>query len=185
MVDIFRRMGVTNTAYVWQSTGFMSNQAQLENWYPGDDYVDWLGVSFFNNWQKIEMIEFARKKGKPVFIAEATPTVTDYDKDPSGSTGLTKPMQLSDPEHGTLAWNKWFVPFFDTIDKNEDVVKAVHYINCHWDSHPMWYNNPTFKGVDARLHLNDTISARWRKITSNPKYIKSSEDLYYKMYNGY
>ena len=62
IVDRLRAKGVENTAYVWQSTGFISGQEHLEGWYPGDDYVDWCGVSFFNRWKEIEMFEFARKK---------------------------------------------------------------------------------------------------------------------------
>ncbi|TMU55147.1 glycoside hydrolase family 26 protein [Flagellimonas algicola] len=181
IVDMLRAKGVENTAYVWQSTGFISGQEHLEGWYPGDDYVDWCGVSFFNRWKEIEMFEFARKKSKPVFIAEATPTISDY----GGKLyGLTKETQLSDPIQAEEAWEKWFIPFFSAIDDNPDVVKAVHYINCHWDSHPMWVNNPTFKGIDARLHLSDSISERWRKITSQSKYIKSTADLYEKLYNN-
>ncbi|MGB5818762.1 MAG: glycosyl hydrolase [Saonia sp.] len=181
IVDMLRAKGVENTAYVWQSTGFISGQEHLEGWYPGDDYVDWCGVSFFNRWKEIEMYEFARKKGKPVFIAEATPTISDY----GGKLyGLTKETQLSDPIQAEEAWEKWFIPFFNDIDDNPDVVKAVHYINCHWDSHPMWINNPTFKGIDARLHLSDSVSNRWRKITSQSKYIKSTPDLFEKLYNN-
>ena len=63
IVDRLRAKGVENTAYVWQSTGFISGQEHLEGWYPGDEYVDWCGVSFFNRWKEIEMFEFARKKG--------------------------------------------------------------------------------------------------------------------------
>ncbi|MCK8521750.1 endo-1,3-beta-xylanase [Aquimarina sp. D1M17] len=183
MVNILRERGVKNTAYVWQSTGFMSpNEGDLESWYPGDEYVDWLGFSFFNRWAEQKMIDFARKKGKPVFIAEASPTIThpDFDK----NTGNTKEIQLDNPAQAEEAWNEWFVPFFKTIDDNPDVIKAVHYINCHWDSHRMWFDNPTFKRVDARLHLSDTISKRWRKETSKPKYIKSSPDLYDNLWNS-
>ncbi len=181
MVDMLRAKGVTNTAYVWQSTGFMSPEdGQLEAWYPGDEYVDWLGFSFFNRWEDQRMIEFARKKGKPVFIAEASPTISDVD---AKTTGNTIETQLSNPEQAEEAWQKWFIPFFKTIDENPDVVKAVHYINCHWDSHRMWFDNPTFKKIDARLQLSDSISKRWRTITSNPKYIKSSPELYDKMWN--
>lgn len=184
MVDMLRAKGVANTAYVWQSTGFMAPDLDhLEKWYPGDDYVDWLGFSFFNGWKKQKMIEFARKKGKPVFIAEATPTSSDLIADPEGNQGITKEIQLSDPEQAEMAWNEWFVPFFKTIDDNPDVVKAVHYINCHWDSHPMWVENPTFRKIDARLNLNDTIAERWREITSQPKYIKSLPNLYDKLYH--
>lgn len=180
IVDHLRAKGVENTAYVWQSTGFISNQEQLEAWYPGDDYVDWCGVSFFNRWKEIEMFDFARKKGKPVFIAEASPTISDFN---TKFTGQTKETQLANPEQAEEAWEKWFVPFFDAIDANPDVVKAVSYINCHWDSHPMWYENPTFQKVDARLQLSDSISERWRRITSQPKYLKSSEDLYDLLYH--
>ncbi len=186
MVDRLRAKGVKNTAYVWQSCGFMSgSQEDLESWYPGDDYVDWCGYSFFNHWKKQQMIEFARKKGKPVFIAEATPTATDFVNDPAGNTGLTKEMRLGNPEQAQLAWEEWFVPFFKTIDDNPDIIKAVHYINCHWDSHPMWYENPTFKNIDARLHLSDSISKRWKKIISDKKYIKSSANLYNQMYKNF
>ncbi|MEM9361051.1 MAG: glycosyl hydrolase [Bacteroidota bacterium] len=175
IVDKLRERGINNVAYVWQSTGYISNQEQLEGWYPGDDYVDWCGVSFFNRWKEIEMFEFARKKGKPVFIAEATPTIFDY----GGKLyGTTKETQLGNPEQAEEAWQKWFLPFFDAIEKNSDVVKAVHYINCHWDSHPMWEENPTFKGIDARLHLSDSIGKRWLERTSKAPFILSSENLY-------
>lgn len=184
IVDMLRAKGVNNTAYVWQSTGFMSSQEQLEEWYPGDDYVDWLGVSFFHMWPKIEMFEFARKKMKPVFIAEATPTSPDKIADPETNKGITKEMKLSNPEQAQMAWEEWFVPFFDAIEKNKDIVKAISYINCHWDSHRMWFNNPTFKGIDARLHLSDTLSKRWLKEISKEKYIHSSENLYNDLYSN-
>lgn len=180
IVDRLRAKGVENTAYVWQSTGFISHPDQLDAWYPGDDYVDWCGVSFFNRWREIEMFEYARQKGKPVFIAEASPTISDFN---AKFTGNTIETQLSNPVQAQEAWEKWFVPFFNTIDENPDVVKAVSYINCHWDSHPMWVNNPTFKGIDARLHLNDSISARWKRITGQDKYLKASEGLYDLLYH--
>ena len=181
IVDRLRAKGVENTAYVWQSTGFISGQEHLEGWYPGDEYVDWCGVSFFNRWKEIEMFEFARKKGKPVFIAEATPTISDY----GGKLyGLTKETQLSNPEQADEAWEKWFLPFFEAVEQNKDVVKAVHYINCHWDSHPMWYENPTFKGVDARLQLSKKLRELWLEKTNNPPFILSSETLYNDLYNN-
>jgi hypothetical protein len=180
IVDRLRAKGVENTAYVWQSTGFISHPDQLDAWYPGDDYVDWCGVSFFNRWREIEMFEYARQKGKPVFIAEASPTISDFN---AKFTGNTIETQLSDPTQAEEAWEKWFIPFFNAIDENPDVVKAVSYINCHWDSHPMWVNNPTFKGIDARLQLNDSIRARWKRITSQEKYLKASEGLYDLLYH--
>lgn len=182
IVDMLRARGVTNTAYVWQSKGFGSSEQQLEERYPGDEYVDWLGVSFFNYWNQITMFDFARKKGKPVFIAEASPTITDPKAAPN--SGITLETKLSNPKQAEQAWKEWFIPFFDAIEKNKDVVKAVQYINCHWDSHRMWVDNPTFKGIDARLQLSKEISKRWIEKTSNPKFIKSSPTLYEDLYKN-
>ncbi|WP_216639023.1 glycoside hydrolase family 26 protein [Flammeovirga sp. SJP92] len=175
--DILDKEKVDNVAYVWQSAGFVSTPGQLEDWYPGDDYVDWCGFSFFARWREQEMIEFARKKGKPVFIAEASPTVSGpYMK----FDNQTLPMDLHDEDQAQLAWNEWFVPFFETIEDNGDVVKAFSYINCDWKSHPMWFDNPTFKLIDARLHVNKGIKKKWEAKLQDKRYIMSSEDLYKK-----
>ena len=70
------------------------------------------------------------------------------------------------------------MPLFTTIDENPDVVKAVSYINSHWLSRPMWKDNPTFKAIDARLHINKTIADRWIAETSKEKYLKASPGLF-------
>ncbi len=66
--DKFDSLKVENVAFVWQSTGWASNLDMLEQWYPGDEYVDWCGFSFFSRWDEQRMIEFARAKGKPVLL---------------------------------------------------------------------------------------------------------------------
>ena len=88
-VKVFRRIHdllsaekVENVAYVWHSYGYGVTE-DLLRWYPGDDYVDWFGVSFFGG-EKAEtrrkvdlamtrVAEFARRRNKPLMIAEATP----------------------------------------------------------------------------------------------------------------
>lgn len=173
--DILDKQGVTNVAYVWQSHGYGMSIEELESFYPGDEYVDWCGFSFFNYWKEQKMIEFARAKGKPVFIAEASPTITDTTQN---VLGLTKETILSNPEQAQEAWDEWFVPFFQTIEDNPDVVKAISYINCYWKSHPMWKGNPTFKNVDARLQTSELIDKKWREKISNERYVHSSDTLY-------
>ena len=173
--DRLDEMGVENVAYVWQSTGWVSNFDQLEEWYPGDEYVDWCGFSFFARWDEQKMVEFARMKGKPVFIAEATPVISDHTIKFDGDA---KETILSNPDQAEEAWDKWFVPFFRTIDENPDVVKAISYINAHWKSRPMWKVNPTFRDIDARLQTNESIATRWREITDQDNYLKASPDLF-------
>ncbi|MEL7122167.1 MAG: glycosyl hydrolase [Bacteroidota bacterium] len=176
--DMLDEQGVTNTAYVWQSVGWVSNLEQLEAWYPGDEYVDWCGFSFFNRWRENRMIEFAREKGKPVFIAEASATISDFT---AKFDGKTKETILSNPHQATEAWNKWFVPFFKTIEENRDVIKAVHYINCNWKARPMWFENPTFQSVDARIETSPLIREKWLEKVGQPEYLHSSEDLFTKL----
>ncbi len=170
--DMLDDMKVDNVAYVWQSHGYDEPIELLEAWYPGDEYVDWCSYSFFARWNESNMIRFARDRGKPVFIAEATPTLRTSI---TQKTGLTKETILSNPLQASAAWAEWFVPFFKTIDENPDVVKAVSYINCHWRSHQMWYNNPTFKNVDARLQINDQIIERWNSALDERDFIMKGD----------
>ena len=146
---------------------------QLDAWYPGDEYVDWCGCSFFGSWRKANMIEFARKKGKPVFIAEAAPVVNV----PGKNDGSTFEMSLGNSAQADQAWEEWFKPFFKTIDDNRDVVKAISYINHDWFRYPMWKKNPTFKGIDSRLQLSTKISLAWRNKMSTSQFINYRKDL--------
>ena len=95
--------------------------------------------------------------------------------------GTTVETILANPEQAEEAWQEWFVPFFAAVDEYKDVVKAVSYINCHWKSHPMWYDNPTFTMIDARLQTNEKISQRWNEKVESSAFILSSEDLYQKL----
>ena len=173
--DTYDSLGVTNVAYVWQSHGWEEPLDLLEAWYPGNEYVDWCGYSFFARGDEANMIEFARQKGKPVFIAEATPTLGT---ETVQTDGQTKEIILGNPEQAQEAWDKWFVPFFATIHDNPDVVKAISYINCNWRSHRMWFDNPTFQYVDARLQTSEMISERWREEMAKDNYLQASPDLF-------
>ncbi|MBB3701357.1 hypothetical protein KMW28_26560 [Flammeovirga yaeyamensis] len=170
--DIYDEMGITNVAYVWQSCGFMSSLEELEQWYPGDDYVDWCAFSFFGAWKKQNMIAFAKQKGKPVFIAEATPALEE-----------NKETDLANQDQAVEAWENWFTPFFATIHQNPKTVKAISYINCNWKAHRMWFDNPTFKYIDSRLQVNPMIMEKWEAELEKETYLMSSDNLYDKL-NG-
>ena len=173
--DKLDEQGVTNTAYVWQSVGFVSDPYELEEWYVGDEYVDWCGFSFFDRWREVQMIDFARKKGKPVFIAEASATISTG---MSKFTGKTKETILSNPKQAEEAWAKWFVPFFEMVENNKDVIKAIHYIDCNWKARPMWYENPTFQDVDARIETSPMISKKWKTKMENDTYLNASDNFF-------
>lgn len=171
--SIFNSMQIDNVAYVWQSKGTGSDQKVLENWYPGDDIVDWCAYSYFGN-PDDEMIIFARRHDKPVFIAEASPVLQ--------TDNLYFDTDLKKEEVARRAWAKWFEPFLNTLHENSDVIKAFGYINVNWPSQPMWMTNPTFQKVDSRIQVSEFIAEKWKKEMEKPKYLKPTGDLWETLY---
>ena len=167
--NIFANMQLTNVAYIWQSKGSGSDQGVLEEWYPGDELVDWCAYSYFGN-PDTEMLVFARRHNKPVFIAEASPTLqTDT---------LFFNTDLKKEAVAEKAWQQWFTPFIKTLNENKDVIKAFSYINADWSSQPMWMDNPTFLQVDSRIQMSPSISQNWKKEIYKPRYLKPNSNLW-------
>ena len=155
ITDKFQSMGVNNISYVWHSYANYTKRPIID-WYPGDEYVDWVGISYFTNMKHgIErVVKFAKEKNKPLMIAEATPC----------GIGVT---------HEKHALERWYEPFFEFINAND--VKAVSYINCDWEALPMW------KGQgwkDSRVEANPVIRKRWIEEVQKEKYLKSSPELF-------
>ena len=188
IVDRLRKKGTDNVRFVWQSSTSVIDEVidgrreNIEEWYPGDDYVDWAGLSWFtlaNEKASVdgapdhaslaelatELVEFARSRGKPVMIAEATPQGYDllnntrsnisriYDGAAAGDT-----RNVSNDE----IWNDWYAPLFEFMDANSDTVRALAYINSHWDAQAMW--GPPYDGGywgDTRVEVNEDIAARF------------------------
>jgi hypothetical protein len=140
IMDRLHAQGVTNVVAVWQSSGYTTNPATLMQWYPGDDYVDWAAYSYFNQSNpSLGMLGIARDHGKPVMIAEATPK---------------RNLSLGD---AVGHWNAWFAGFFQHIHANQDVIKAVAYINTRWFDQPAW----TAGWGDSRVQIRPEIKSRW------------------------
>jgi hypothetical protein len=185
IVDGLRHAGANKVAFVWQASAspiddvIDAGHERIEDWYPGDDYVDWMGLSWFLRADEgpqpaitqrqlaDEVLAWARARDKPVMIAEAAPQGYDLEQltransSPlrDGPTGQSRQQKTADE-----IWQEWFVPFFDYIDLNRDVIRAVAYINADWDSQSMW-RAPYRQGYwgDSRIQANPSISARWRQ----------------------
>jgi Glycosyl hydrolase family 26 len=169
--DKLDAMGVSNVAYVWQAKGANANQKTFDEFYPGDNYVDWVAYSYFSPAEANHpMLKFAKGHKKPLFIAEATPVFPDEKL-------VGKPLDLTKQADAEMAWNEWFEPFFKTIANNKEV-KAFSYINSHWKSRTMWKNNGYFKNIDARITKNEWIKNKWLNETSQDKYLKASDGLF-------
>ena len=141
----------------------------LDDYYPGDDYVDWVGISIFSqlytdvtipphitqlgNMETIQYVcTFAQAHQKPIMIAESTPF-----------GGMD---QLHDP------WQDWFVPILHLIETYH--IRMWSYIYCNWDSIPMW--NQTGFG-DSRLEQNRTVLKLWyQHVLNNPQFRNVDDD---------
>ncbi len=155
IVNYLRNKHIKNVAYVWHSKA-LSTVNPVMNWYPGDEYVDWFGISYFNlrTKQMDYFSDLAKKHNKPLMIAESTP-------------------QGVGTHYANHAWERWFNPFFKFIEEKN--VKLVSYINSNWEEMPMW------KGQgwgDARVEANEKIKNWWIEEIKNEKYLQSSEKLY-------
>lgn len=155
IVEYFDGLGVKNVAYVWQAYGM--NTPNIERWYPGDVYVNWIGYSHFDEPRPGEnILEFASAHNKPVMIAEAAPR-TD--------------LKIGD---GITHWNSWYKPLFETIHNN-DRIKALAYINVDWDSQPMWQGQGW---GDSRVQVNDLVMEYWQNEIQKDSWVLASDSLF-------
>ena len=46
--NLFKRVGATNVDWVWSPNVFDAPATSARNWYPGDDYVDWVGIDGYS-----------------------------------------------------------------------------------------------------------------------------------------
>jgi hypothetical protein len=180
IVERLRSKGVDNFASVWQSATYPGGRYMnlpFDSWYPGDEYVDWMGVSYFvyNQYVHDPFLNFAREHNKPVIVAEATPQGFDLDK-------LTWGNPLSDgsmrnPRSADEIWEEWFAPFFGYIRQNRDVVRAVAYINVDWNSQPMWEPGEQGYWGDSHVQVNELILDRWFAKIDSEFWLHGSSDL--------
>ena len=148
--------------FVWHSWGapMASKTLTLDSFYPGDRYVDWIGVSIFQQvfpWSppwggKISDVEnvltFAQSHNKPTMIAESTPFGGIELKQASKAAKETN--DISDP------WERWYGKVLDIIDKYD--VSMWCYINCDWEAQPQW-NQVGFG--ETRLSSNKEVMTNW------------------------
>ncbi len=162
IVDIIRQENADNVTFVWQSYAAPTYKGYpLSAWYPGDDYVDWVGISLFGqmytcdlNKEADDVFNFAKLHKKPVMVAEASPI-----------NGIKK--------NDSKAWDTWFVNFLSlTYQKN---IKAISFINADWTSYPGFSE---LQWKDARLQNNPLIAEAWFREMEKERYLKPSSDLF-------
>ncbi|GAA2371840.1 carbohydrate-binding protein [Dactylosporangium salmoneum] len=155
-------LGATNVATVWQSATYpkdgdaqykfdFSNPSHLTDWYPGDDVVDWIGMSTFYwdaNFRQYQWacdtpttaspkslydrsLTFARAHNKPAMISESTPQGYRTANLDASCTNVNNRVSLNGD------WTKigsWYDQYFSYVNANTDVLRAAAYINSNWEA---------------------------------------------------
>src|SRR4029077_12486251 len=137
-------------AFVWHSTSSPAAKP-LEAWYPGDEYVDWFAITYFDQPQSMmmPMVKLSKAHRKPLMIAESTP------------------RRNNSTHFGKGSWDSWFKPYFQFIEAND--VKAISYIDDNWESIQMWRG----KGWgDCRIEANAYVKEQWLKEIRKKKYLQ-------------
>ncbi len=158
IVDGLRAAGVDNFATVMASSRHHVPRELWDEYWPGDDYVDWLGYSYWHYEPAGNVVlELAREKDKPVMLAEVTPR--------GMFLNLLQGMVIGD----------WYKTLFDHVEAHPDVIKALAYINANWDAQPMWRGRGW---GDTRVQVNEDVTAWWTEKMARPGYLHGPEGLY-------
>lgn len=176
-------------ALVWQVASYCPNpagQAPLEALWPGDDVVDWVGLSWFSpqdcNYARVnEAAEFARNHNKPLFINESSPQgykIGELNYSSDLGSGSNKISKTADE-----IWEEWYQPYFNFISDPDNNVKAITYINANWDEQPRWdptdgiYGPEGYWG-DSRVQANATIKQRWLNKIGTSDFHQAKPELF-------
>ncbi len=159
---------VPNVATVWHlaaSSQAMPDygSASLSPWYPGDDAVDWVGVSWFGEGgiaglesadarARDGVAAFALAHAKPLMIAESAPR----DWRPSGNAD-------PDPPDAATSWQSWYAPVLAWAAAHD--VRVWSYIDQDWHAFPMFAGSCGNGGDiwgDSRVEQpGSTVRAAW------------------------
>jgi mannan endo-1,4-beta-mannosidase len=150
LVSVFRRAGADNVTWVW-CPNINTGHLPFMQYYPGDRWVDWVGLDGFNwggsiGWRPFSEIfggsyeELARRTSKPIVIAETG----------SGQTGGDKAAWVTSALSQEL-------PYFERV-------RAV-----------VWYN--AFDRSDFRIDSSPSALRAFRRGIAQPLYSGTRREL--------
>ena len=198
----------------------------MDLWYPGDEYVDIVGISLFQTaesaagWMFADgeannglavmddfdlflqaFADYAIDKGKTLDISEASPAGAYLDRDQfnelvqerldelgpdydgplrfleEGEVAYAKFHSDTDPDEfvpggvfpeaffddsqpnyyvatSAQIWNDYFVPFFQFVERNAEVIDSINMISYNWDEVPLFESLITDADPNVPLQVN-------------------------------
>jgi hypothetical protein len=153
IVDVFRRKGANNAAFVWAPNVPDVGPVPYTSYYPGDDYVDWVGVSFYsgNPLSNLQQIYRTYAAKKPIFITE-------------WATGEDKNQYYA----GFPGDAQWIEQFFTSLEKNYPRVKAISWFQ--WDKRQQGESNYQLQRVPEQAQS-------YNAQIQDPRYVDAAEGI--------
>ncbi len=117
--DIFTSVGATNVTWVWCPNVITPDTGTpLDQLYPGDDYVDWVGLNGYNwggnRWQSFASVFgpsyqalLKLAPGKPIIIGETASAEAGGSKAKWITSALTKQLPENFPQIKAILWFNW------------------------------------------------------------------------------
>ncbi|MBF0523947.1 MAG: hypothetical protein HQK56_02485 [Deltaproteobacteria bacterium] len=151
---IFSREGVLNVTWVWCPSRKKAASQNLHKLYPGDEYVDWLGMDGFNDtrerpWRSLETLfediyrEITKISDKPVMIAE----FSSLEEGGSKARWIRRALNVTIPER---------FPHVGAV---------------------VWLNHKFSSELDWRIESSATAQKAFAEAVSSPIYIGNSLQL--------
>lgn len=148
IVTIGRSVGASNVRWVWSPNVGQFDRVSYASIYPGDDYVDWLGLDGYNwgtsqswsGWQSITSV-----------MQSSYDAITDLS---------SRPLMIGETassEHGgdKAAWIRR--AFLTDLPSAMPRIRAV-----------VWFNED--KETDWRVNSSSSSLGAWREVTANARY---------------
>lgn len=122
--DRFEELGVDNVVWVWTVSGFLQSGELFEQLYPGDDYVDWMGMDQYNYFtchDTTDWKDFDRSQRptydwlrthisaeKPVMLAEfaTVPDPADADRQREWYEAIPEVVRTMKGARALVHWNR-------------------------------------------------------------------------------
>jgi mannan endo-1,4-beta-mannosidase len=150
--DIFTSAGVTNVIWVWSANVTFDNKIRLASLYPGDDYVDWVGLSGYYGTAGTQNYR------SPDSIFNAT--ITEL------RTFTKKPIVITETAATEAAGLKvkWINDFAQYLPKHRDIIGFI------------WYE--AVRETDWRIVSSQAAAAAFSQLAADPLYsVKWTGDL--------
>lgn len=118
LVDLFRQDGATNATWVWCPNQIDPGRPAVDAWYPGDEYVDWVGFDAYNgagarnsswrSWAEVSDLSYstllALAPRKPMMIGE----FASHDQGGNKAQWITEGFQYIATQQTAIRATSWF-----------------------------------------------------------------------------